>query len=410
MNRQAAVQTQQANKVTPAPGSVLQRACACGQHSGSGGECEECKQKREGILQRSAINPSSAYDVPPIVHEVLRSPGQSLDANTRAFMEPRFGHDFSGVRVHTDARAAESARAVNALAYTVGNNVVFGAGQYAPQSNVGKRLMAHELAHVVQQANTRNMPIQTQPQIERLNDGGLRIAVAPTVVEEPQPLERQADAVADHVAAGSASSHASIDQRLHATSGLQPLIQRVRVPLPRPTALCGRTLTHVDIEPPRWRPLEPCLPSTVLVNRINIVGRDLSAPTPGRGPQVFNLHIGYYRDPATGRLCAIADDSKTCIAPRCLMLGCFPTLREVLDAILKFLKAALIILGIVALAIIIAIIIELLGPILVPVPLLAAESSPGSEGSDELASNAEPTTPDAGESGAGTETASEAVG
>src|SRR5262249_51739086 len=82
---------------------------------------------------------------------VLRSPGRPLDASTRAFIEPRFGHDFSQVRVHTDTRAAESARSVNALAYTVGRNVVFGAGQYAPQSYAGRRLIAHELTHVIQQ-------------------------------------------------------------------------------------------------------------------------------------------------------------------------------------------------------------------------------------------------------------------
>ncbi|MGB9632210.1 MAG: DUF4157 domain-containing protein [Chloroflexaceae bacterium] len=93
--------------------------------------------------------------MPPIVHEVLRSPGQPLDAETRAFMEPRFGHDFSRVRVHTDARAAESARAVNALAYTVGRDVVFGAGQYAPGASAGRRLLAHELAHVVQQGDLK---------------------------------------------------------------------------------------------------------------------------------------------------------------------------------------------------------------------------------------------------------------
>ena len=66
-------------------------------------------------------------------------------------MEPRFGHDFSGVRVHTDARAAESAWSVNALAYTVGRDVVFGTGQYAPGTSGGRRLLAHELTHVVQQ-------------------------------------------------------------------------------------------------------------------------------------------------------------------------------------------------------------------------------------------------------------------
>ncbi|HEX4696962.1 MAG TPA: DUF4157 domain-containing protein [Candidatus Udaeobacter sp.] len=89
--------------------------------------------------------------VPPIVPEVLRSPGQPLDSTTRAFIEPRFGYDFSKVRVHTDTKAAESARAVNALAYTVGRDVVFETGRYSPTSEPGQRLLAHELAHVVQQ-------------------------------------------------------------------------------------------------------------------------------------------------------------------------------------------------------------------------------------------------------------------
>ena len=78
-------------------------------------------------------------------------PGQPLDAQTRAFMEPRFGHDFGHVRVHTDAKATESARAVDALAYTVGQEVVFSAGRYAPTSFEGSRLLAHELVHVIQQ-------------------------------------------------------------------------------------------------------------------------------------------------------------------------------------------------------------------------------------------------------------------
>src|SRR5205823_2267360 len=94
---------------------------------------------------------TASSTVPPVVHNVLRSPGQALEPGTRAFMEPRFGHDFSQVRVHTDAQAAESARAVNALAYTVGQDVVFGVGQYAPRTLEGKRLLAHELTHMVQQ-------------------------------------------------------------------------------------------------------------------------------------------------------------------------------------------------------------------------------------------------------------------
>ncbi|MFY9608511.1 MAG: DUF4157 domain-containing protein [Blastocatellia bacterium] len=91
---------------------------------------------------------------PPIVNDVLSSPGQPLDLATRAFFEPRFGHDFSRARIHTDSQAAESARSVNAMAFTVGWDVVLGAGQYAPETVAGKRLLAHELTHVVQQTPT----------------------------------------------------------------------------------------------------------------------------------------------------------------------------------------------------------------------------------------------------------------
>lgn len=169
-------------------GSVLQR------------KCDKCRKKRS-LLRRAAVS-RAPETVPPIVHEALRSPGQPLDAATRAFMEPRFGHDFGGatspgsamqiaqrdliinrpddryereadrtadyimkaspraaargfdfskVRIHTDAIAAESARKVDALAFTVGDHIVFGTGRYAPNSSSGRRLLAHELAHVVQQ-------------------------------------------------------------------------------------------------------------------------------------------------------------------------------------------------------------------------------------------------------------------
>src|SRR5262245_11726484 len=92
-------------------------------------------------VRRKAAGSAAVPTVPSAVHEVLRSLGQSLDSATRTFLEPRFGHDFSHVRVHTDARAAQSARAVGALAYTVGQNVVFGAGQYAPGTEAGRRLL-----------------------------------------------------------------------------------------------------------------------------------------------------------------------------------------------------------------------------------------------------------------------------
>lgn len=103
--------------------------------------------------------------VPPIVHEVVAAPGQALDPVTRGFMERRFGHDFGRVRVHADERAAESARAVNARAYTLGQNVVFGAGQFAPGTYAGKSLLAHELTHVLQQGG-RGAALQRTPDEE----------------------------------------------------------------------------------------------------------------------------------------------------------------------------------------------------------------------------------------------------
>jgi hypothetical protein len=90
----------------------------------------------------------------PTVREALSLPGQPLDRPTRTIMESRFGHDFSGVRIHTDEKAAASARALNASAYAVGREIVFGEGRYAPESSEGRRLLAHELTHVVQQRGT----------------------------------------------------------------------------------------------------------------------------------------------------------------------------------------------------------------------------------------------------------------
>jgi hypothetical protein len=127
---------------------VLQRKCACGQHTGAGGECEECKKKR---VQRKPGNGTGPDFAPAIVQSVLQSPGQSLAPEARSVMETHFEQDFSGVRVHSDAQSAESARAVNALAYTVGNHVVFGTHQYAPNTPAGQHLIAHELTHTLQQ-------------------------------------------------------------------------------------------------------------------------------------------------------------------------------------------------------------------------------------------------------------------
>jgi hypothetical protein len=100
-----------------------------------------------------------AMKPPRHAHDVLRSPGRSLDSDTRALMEPRFGRDFGDVRVHSDAQAAASAEAVNARAYTVGKHIAFGPGQDKLDSPAGQRLLAHELTHVVHQSTTGGGPV-----------------------------------------------------------------------------------------------------------------------------------------------------------------------------------------------------------------------------------------------------------
>ncbi|HZL88755.1 MAG TPA: DUF4157 domain-containing protein, partial [Pirellulaceae bacterium] len=186
---------------TPAPVPLLLRKCACG--GSSGGECEDCKRKKP-MLQRHAAGSAGVGSVPPVVHSVLNSPGQPLDASTRGFMEPRFGHDFSQVRVHTDSQAAESARAVNAHAYTVGQDIAFDRGRYDPHSSVGRQLLAHELAHTVQQSGLQRTGANIQ-----LDEGA-----------QYQSLEREADATASAVMSGAPVSLPS--------SAPRPILSRVK--------------------------------------------------------------------------------------------------------------------------------------------------------------------------------------
>lgn len=168
---------------TPAPASQmmssLQRKqvqrCACGgKLEGDGKQptskdeepmCAECQAKAGKVQRKSADEEGERPAAAPIVDEVLASGGQPLDRSVREFMEPRFGHDFSRVRVHTDDRASQSAQSVNALAYTVGRDVVFASGLYAPGSNDGRRLLAHELTHVVQQGGNTSPQPSVSPKI-----------------------------------------------------------------------------------------------------------------------------------------------------------------------------------------------------------------------------------------------------
>ncbi len=173
--------------------AIIQRKCACGGAPGVSGECEECsKQKRLGFQTELKVNePGDIYEqeadriadqvlatpahsrvsgaplhiqhlagpptgrldaAPSSVDQTLASPGTPLEPSLRQDMEQRFGHDFSRVRVHSGATADRSARDVNAHAYTVGHNIVFGPGQFAPTTYQGRRLVSHELTHVVQQS------------------------------------------------------------------------------------------------------------------------------------------------------------------------------------------------------------------------------------------------------------------
>ncbi len=133
---------------------IVQRSCPkCKKKARERKEEEELLQMKpvsEAISERSAAQ-NSSISLPPVVQEVLDSPGQPLNGATREFFEPRFGHDFSRVRIHSDDKAAKSAWTINARAYVVGKNVIFGSGQYAPSDNEGQKLLAHELTHIVQQ-------------------------------------------------------------------------------------------------------------------------------------------------------------------------------------------------------------------------------------------------------------------
>lgn len=228
MSVATAVQTTTKAPNSRSPGMLIQRQCACGGSAGFTGECEECRSKKllgKPLQRKLTINePGDEYEqeadrvagqvvrmqeppvsrgtvptlttplvqrrvngsgmagvgmVPPIVYDVLSSPGQPLDASTRAFFEPRFGYDFGNVRVHQDLPAAYSARRINALAYTQGQHIAFGSGQYSPGSRSGKRLLAHELCHVVQAGSVASRSHHVQsPLLFRREDPRLEALLA----------------------------------------------------------------------------------------------------------------------------------------------------------------------------------------------------------------------------------------
>ena len=121
------------------------------------------------VLQRRAGGSApGTRDTQSIIHAVVNSDGLPLESASRRFFEPRFGHDFSRVRVHSGSTAAVSARALNALAYTVGRDIVFAPGRYAPHTFAGQHLLAHELTHVIQQSHSLSASLVQRTSTDQL--------------------------------------------------------------------------------------------------------------------------------------------------------------------------------------------------------------------------------------------------
>ena len=178
-------------------------------------KCADCEEEK---LQRESAAPQAASsEAPASVHEVLRAPGLPLDAATRAYFEPRFGHDFSRVRVHTGAAADQSARDVNAYAYTTGHDIVFGAERFAPGTHEGRRLIAHELTHVVQQGKATSLPASATLPIDTSG--------------EPTAEQASGKVMSGHSASGVGSGPGTIIQRQGLMPNLPPL------PSPWPTSI-----------------------------------------------------------------------------------------------------------------------------------------------------------------------------
>ncbi len=209
----------------PAPSGLLQRQCTCGKHTAGGGECAECRKKKLGLqrklmvgasndplereadrvaeqvlaapantsvsgaspsLQRHAGQPSEQMgEVSDSVHRVLGSSGRPLDTSVRKDMESRFNHDFSLVRVHLGGVAEQSARDVYAHAYTAGHDIVFGAGGFSPGTHEGRRLLAHELTHVVQQSGAAGI------HRGQMDEGPKRSDLAPVSAAPGLVIQRQ---------------------------------------------------------------------------------------------------------------------------------------------------------------------------------------------------------------------------
>lgn len=295
---------------------MLQRKCACGGTPGPTGECDECKRKR---LARKDLGNPSQREVPPIVDEVLQSSAQPLDPATRGFMEERFGYDFGNVRIHLGARAAESTTAINALAYTVGNHVVLGAGHDSPHTIAGKRVLAHELAHVVQQ-------------------GGGRTLQAYRISNPHDPLEQEASRAEESIVSGKTVPPLSVvANSLQRQSGdpledplgekkkeaeLDPKTKRAYAACPK---LC-KTFMPVEVAPDRFFAL---CDDTVKMSSPTV---QLGGCTPGRlGTVVFVSGAPAWEMPKSCATCEVTVNGKPPPPTAPIKVGYIQTVEKVLS-------------------------------------------------------------------------------
>ena len=167
-----------AEQVMRMPEQTVQRKCtSCGkeeeiQQSAIGNirrKCAKCEE--EEMIQMKSQGCSENMASSTLMNQIqsTRGEGQAMDVNTRSFMEPRFGMDFSGVRIHADKQAAQMSQGINARAFTVGSDIYFNQGAYTPGTTDGKKLLAHELTHVVQQKGVVEQKVQRQKDVERVS-------------------------------------------------------------------------------------------------------------------------------------------------------------------------------------------------------------------------------------------------
>ncbi|MFQ5881378.1 MAG: DUF4157 domain-containing protein [Candidatus Methylomirabilales bacterium] len=191
--------------VSPAPRVVQRKCTGCA----TAAPCSACEAEERELVQRKAGPGVGTASIPDNVFQ-NSGVGWPLDLSTREFMESRFGHDFSQVRLHADAQAARDAKALNAQAFTIGRDIYFGASRYQPNTTAGRHLLAHELTHTVQQGSA--------------STGAFGGAQARLEVSHPgDGLEREADRVASRVVGGDAHTGAI-------TAGGAGLVQRIELP------------------------------------------------------------------------------------------------------------------------------------------------------------------------------------